>query len=227
MPKVSYTKEAVREAATVRRAARGNHAFTVTNAQEHVSQNNQNLMQRLTLRMLKDSDDPNSVVGPRVSNFVTLPLDNPDVEGHQAPPWSFRMAAEIFSACFPDEVPAPPRRQGGELYYKGDAVPANKEAACRHESMIAAAEAAIEVYEDPSQWINGQVVFASLYYDEGSDFPSLRRFQAELPENWDLAEEAEEVVDMVDGDAPAKAAKESGKATKGKGSSGGRRRRRN
>ena len=109
---VSFNKDAIAALVAKERPAEGYFGFLVTEAKRHESKNteNHNLMLSVTLRMLKDPDNADSVTGLPVRQWPALPLANPDVEGHEEPKYAADQSAGLLSALFPDEVDDYPRR---------------------------------------------------------------------------------------------------------------------
>lgn len=192
MPKASFNKSNVKEFTAEKRVASGKHAFLIVDAEQHESENNDNVMQKLSLKILTDPEDANSVAGFSTRTYVTLPLDNSDVSGHSAPDWSGRTANEIISAAFED-VPAFPRKiKGGKVLYNGGEIDADDFNSAKEEAMIATGEKSEELNENPTAW-NGQRIYADLSYDENG-WPRLRHACTEPPADWEISYETMEIV---------------------------------
>ena len=216
MPNVSFNRDNIAKMAADDRHACGQFARINTDAEFHESENNDNIMLRVASKALEDPEDGDSQKGMNLYQYLTLPLDNLDADGHVAPKWSGRMAAEYLSACFPEDVPAPPKRfeRGGPLYYKGEEIDRADERACRHEAIEAAGLLSEKLADDPSMLVNRGYFCEVHYPKKNPEFPSQRNFLAEMPEDWELSDKYIEETEVVDNGG--RGAKRKGGKKKGK-----------
>ncbi len=217
MGKYKFNKADMPRFTAERRHAEGVFARIITDAEPHESENNDHVMGRITSKALADPDDPSSVVPyTDLLNWVILPLDNPDVDGHTAPDYAARMWAEYCSAVFSDECTAPPRRiefdpdkqkMTGPLYFDGEPIEDEDRKTCEAAAILSCGEKAEEVAEDWSILV-GRGYFCAVRGEiDGNGVRMCQKaYRAELPDHWTLAKEYV-VTEAVNAPAEAKTAK--------------------
>jgi hypothetical protein len=210
---IGFDKSNIGELTATQKPAKGYHALLVIAAERHQSEKNDNIMGKLTMKILTDPEDGNSVKGMPISTWLTFPVKNLDVEGHKVENWMPRMACDAMSAFFPGEVFAFPRaeRGTGKLLYKGEYIDREDERECRKEALLSCVAKTQEVWGEEGENLGpsfvNERIFAELYYDKKNpDFPSLRNFNATCPEDWELSTEVIQL-DVEDEKKTKKAAK--------------------
>ncbi len=193
---VSFNKDHISELAKNRRAAEGYFAFLSVEAEAHDSESEKSkdlLMSKIRLRMLENPKDIDSVKGRTVQQWLTWPLANPDIKDHEPPDRGIGEVAGYLSSMFPDEVLDVPRLVGEgrvrKLFFKGEEITREEEQACKEEALDSIGPKSAECFTDHALLV-GHVFFARLYYQRGSDFPSLAQISATQKE--DLSTEYEE-----------------------------------
>ena len=121
---------------------------------------------------LVDPEDPSTVVGGTdLTEFITVPLNNPEVEGHCFADGNFsKIGTESFarfiSAVMPEVVPPFPQkrevdRQGrldGPAFYNNEPIAEDEYERCRNQSCDKACRFAVDLLGDPS------VLVGRMYY---------------------------------------------------------------
>lgn len=211
----SFNKAGVGKAIVDDQPAEGNFAFICTKAERHDSDNNDNLMAVLTLRMLKDAEDANSTVGPALRTWLTLPLDNDEVDGHTAPKYAHSMTAPWMGAFFPTDCADWPRKESkakdAPLLFKGGEIEYDDRQDAKAEACVMNGEKALEIWGDSGEGIgeafSGKLIYGRTYYQKGSDFPSVQVVGNEVPgDDWELSDDylREVAVAGTNGKAKAK-----------------------
>lgn len=219
VPVVPLTSDEITRLATKSRIAAGFHALIIASAEEHIPKDpsNVNVMSKLTLRPLADPNDAASAEKRvSVTKWITWPLRNPEVSGHQPPQGrQAREAAEFLAAFFPSEVPAWPAMVDGRLTHEGRTITKAEADAIERECLTAAANKAAEVYSDHNLLV-GLVAYGVVSHppakDDGRDpFPEVKGWAAE-PGDRELSEERVEELAPPEAEAPApKASTKKGK----------------
>lgn len=221
---VPFNESKVDEYATPPSPARGQHVGMLVDAQRHESDKNDNLMSVLFIQKMTDPDNPESVIGPKVRNYLTFPLDNPDVEGHEVPDWAPRMFVNV-ARCFSDDVPEMPQfdRDSRTWSCNGEVLETKEEVRdAKHAAISAAGQFGSELWGEAGEGVSrlvGTVVYYDVDYDAGSDFPSVGGMYAECPEDWELTDEVTERISVSE---KAKGAEKSAKSAKGRKKTGGK-----
>jgi len=185
--RVKFNKDTISKLAKKEEAAEGYFAFRIMAAEPHEPSkaDNYDIMSKLSLRMLKDPDDMDSITGKPVSTWITWPLTNPDDDEHEPPRWAADQACALLHALDPKAYTDVPRFVDKKLVFKGEEIDREEEEACREEAIASISEACVACYEDHAQLV-GHRIFARLYYPKKSpNFPSLVRMSAEAEEELD------------------------------------------
>lgn len=185
--KISYTDEEVAEAAKRERVAEGRYRLVLADLMRQVSKENGHLMLRGVYRILSDPNDAGSTVGPKLNNYLCLPFRNPDREDHVPSKFFATNTNRWLAAHLPEEVPLlPGKNADGQLEYKGEEISWDDNEEMRKEALDATYAKAGEIWEDESneslEALKNTVVYANVYYQEGSDFPSMNNFSVEAGE---------------------------------------------
>lgn len=215
---IPYNKARGKEFSKNPKPARGCHVGIVIQAEAYDSENNDNIMGRLFIQKLLDADNAESRKGPKVPLYLTLPLDNPDVEGHEAPQFSGRMWAQT-AQVFNEEIPKLPTfdRDTRQWSLNGEPLEDRAEVdAATLAAVNAAGEWASELYGEAGEGLTeleGFVVYYKVDYDKGSDFPQIKALHSECPPDWELTDDVIDTADEPEEAAePAKPARSRKKA---------------
>lgn len=172
-------------------AAKGYYAFLMKTA-KNATDKHKNLALQLGLVRLTDPDDSTSQQGKSLNLWVTLPLDNDEVEGHTAPSYGMRNAAELLGACYPDEVPGWLVWDGDNKvwYFEGETIPADDKAAvnaARRKASIAAGTKSEEINENPQELV-GSIVWGEVVHGSwnGEPSPEVKGIAAPNSRDWVL-----------------------------------------
>jgi hypothetical protein len=191
---VGFNESQIAKLSATQKAAEGKHALMITVAERHNSENNDHIMAVLTWKILEDPENANSTTGLPIRTWLTFPLNNLSVDGHEAPEYSGNMACNLLSAIYPEEVFAFPRveRGTGQMIYRGEVIDRDTERSCRHEAVKSCVDKSIELWGEEGEGLAALVcerVFAELFYKKDSpDFPSLRNYHTECPGDWVLSD---------------------------------------
>lgn len=193
---IEFNKSRSQEFAAAPSIAEGKHALAITDIAPHEPKDeaNDNLMAKVSWRKILDPSDGETIKGPTFNQWITLPLDNPDVDGHECPQWAPKMFAP-FAAAVSDDVPEWPRydRDTKETTFLGEPVAKGKDLKRAQVSCInAAGDFASELWGENGEGLNevlGCVAYGHVIYEDGSDFPSLDEIHQECPEDWELTDE--------------------------------------
>lgn len=175
--------------------AAGKHALAVVSAEPHKSRDNpDNIGMVVAFRVLKDPENPTSIVGPTIKHYVTFPLTNADVEGHVPPDSAGRNTCQFLSALF-DEVPAYPgwNKDNGCLMYNGEPIEQDDTASCKVDAYRKGRAKAAELWGENGENLKslvGFVVYAEVKHDPqfGAKVNEWT-LTSELPDDWTLSEE--------------------------------------
>jgi hypothetical protein len=221
---IPFNKSRAAEFAAQPKIAEGYHALVVIDVQPHQGRpkngvENHNILAKVTLQKILDPEDGDTRKGPTVKVFPTLPLDNPEVEGHEVPQWAGRMFAE-FAASVNEALPEPPRfdRDTKETFYRGEAVEKGPDVERARIDCIQEAGAWASEWwgeeGDNLQSIVGQVVYGSISYPEGSEWPDVGRLSRECAEDAVITDEIEKPIEVLDPSPKKKTAKKKTKKRK-------------
>lgn len=218
---IPFNKARSQEFASQPTLARGKHALVITDVNTHTpkKEGNDNLMFRAAMRKIEDPSDGETIVGPTISAYITLPLDNPDVDGHEAPQWSGKMFAS-FAAAVNEEIPELPKydRDSKETYFQGEVIAKGKDLdAARLLCINESGDYASDLWGEEGDGLDvliGSIVYGEVTYEGDSDFPSLDDLHQDCPEDWELTDEIVEVLAPKEEEKPAK--KKAKKKTKKK-----------
>ncbi len=212
MAKFNFNRGAIKPTSE-RRHAEGAFCRIITDVERWEREGNDDIVFRVESEALRDPDDINSkVAGTKLSDFLTLPFDNPEVDGHQAPSddyaqWKYENLTDFLSAVFPNDVDHRPRRveaddEGnliGDMIFRGNPIQKNQFKECNEEAKNTAGEAAIEIFDDVTQMVN-KVFFCrvvrSTNKKNGKTYTNLKGYRAELPDWWEL--ETDRFMENVD-----------------------------
>jgi len=201
---IPFNKARAKEFAASKSMAEGRHALLCVEAGPHSpkDESNANIMAKLVFKKLMDPTSADSAVDkPTVSLWLTLPLDNPEVQGHEAPQWSGRMWAQNMAAFFGDEVPEYPRfdKDSKTTTFQGEVLAKTEDIkAAQMQCLVAAGEKATELWGEGGDGLGafvGCVVYGEVSYKKDnktgvvSDMPSVDNLHAECPEDWELTGE--------------------------------------
>lgn len=212
MAKYSYNKSHTSQLLAERRHVVGkNFARTITDAEIWQSENNDNVMVCVASLALRDPNDPDSKVkGAELRDWITLPIDNPDVPGHSILDYQhFDMVArnwlDYAAAVWPEECPAPPRRIEvdenkkliGPYFFRGEEIESDDYKLYQNQCLDLAGPKAAEFAENPT------IVIGSGYFchvrgkedDSGIFRINQVAYRSELPEWWEL--ETENFVEVI------------------------------
>lgn len=218
---ISITDRDVKDANSRKKYSPGWYRWTVLDATNKVSDKKGSLMTVAKLAALKDPEDASSAEKLTINHYVVHPLRNPSWPGHKTPRTA-GMIASFYRASgvkfdSGDELEDYARMNEARTWER-DGEEISKEDALSHNEEVTrkVLELSLEVWADPSRLLNG-APFAKLFYEQGSDWPSLTGFRSELPDDAVLVEpeaffeEGEEEVEpeFVEETPPAKAAKSS------------------
>jgi hypothetical protein len=154
MNDISYGEDKIRKAAKKPQVPFGVHRFIVLEASSGVAQNGKIagcLQLKLRVAALQNVKDPESGIRPHMFENVTLPLDNPSVDGHCAPEWTSGIASQALHALYDEaELPRMPTRVDGQLIYNGEEIERDQEDEYREDCMSKLFEKCKELFGDPS-----------------------------------------------------------------------------
>jgi hypothetical protein len=230
--KISYSEKAVRKAAKRLELPHGTYRFVVVEAAPTIGESEKtagNLQVTFKCAALKDPNDPTSFVRPFLRDSITVPVDNPDIDGHKAPTWAAGLARQTLEALYDEEeMKRAPHKVDGVWHFDGaemdlsedpiEAGAQREEAAV--EAMTAVFDKALDLFYDPSD-LKDRVFYGKVGFDKTGQFTNILSKWSELPEGEELTDL---VAAMSDGDndedetetpAPkAKLAAKKGKAKK-------------
>ncbi len=221
---VDFNRDRAKDFATQPAIANGQHAAIVVDAIPHESkkEENDNIMARVFFQKLTDPTDAESRTGPKWSVYPTFPLDNPNVEGHEAPQWSGRMFAD-FAAAMNDAIPVLPRYDKDEkqTYFKGEVMETRKDTeSAMMECINAAGDWSAEIWGEEGSGLEealvGCVVYCEVSRQDGSNFPSTDNMAIECPEDWELTEDVMYVAEEEEEEEAPKPRKKAKKKAKKK-----------
>jgi hypothetical protein len=198
--KFSYSKDTIAEAAKRERLGEGWYPLLITDVEKKISKlketpskdgnMGQNPMLVPKLRPLENPKDTKSTFGPTLMDHWTLPFANSEIPDHVPPgSWAPEMLSHRLHACFPEDDPksgikrviaAPQWVKNKGLMFQGTKIKKDEEHECRLESYETVYPMADKLGKDPTPLINCYI-WAEVYYEEGSDWPSLRGHSPELP----------------------------------------------
>jgi hypothetical protein len=180
-----FNIEKCREDAKQRRVKAGFHAVVSKAAETHTpaKEENNHLMTKMSLQILKDIDDPNSYADKRASFNVwnTLPLENEEVDGHSVDRWVMPNWIPWAAALFPEDCRDQPRRKNkaktGPHFYGGEEIEKEDYPACYDEAMRAAGEKALEIWGEAGDNLDlmvGKVFVVEVSYGEDPAWPDIK-----------------------------------------------------
>jgi len=191
--KFSYTKEDIEEAAKRDRLGEGYYPFLITDVIKQVSKRKEepskdgnmgeNPMLVPVCRPLGDANRAESVFGPTIRDYWVLPFANDTIKGHIPPgKWAVEFLSHRLHAVFPDKVMAYPQwnKERKVILFAGEVIEKAEEHEYRKKAASTVYPMAEKLAGDPSPLINCYF-WADVYYDEGSDWPSLRGHTDEPP----------------------------------------------
>lgn len=179
---IEWTDEDLRNAGKRDQLSLGWYAFMVTDVKNSVSKNG-HLMQRLTLKALRDPQDANSTFGPRVYHNVTLPFPNKGVAGHR-PPNTTGICASTLRAAFGD-IPDYPRKGDDGWTYNDEAISQNEVDDIRANVNKTVWEKLKGLWVDGSPW-KDCMFYAKMV--ENGEYRNLKAIQPTLPDGEDLVD---------------------------------------
>jgi hypothetical protein len=193
---VGYTKDPGRFLSQTK-VRPGYHGILCVDAATHQPKKESsygNIMFVSKWRVLTDPEDQNSIAGPEMRNYSTLPLDNLAVKGHVAPDWSVNMCVEFFSALWEDEVPDYPRfsKEHGMYIWNGEPLDKSMFSQAKAQSQQAVQKKAMEIWgndgEEIPRFLIGQRVFCEVSYPDNDleKFPNLNKFRSSPESDWEL-----------------------------------------
>jgi hypothetical protein len=184
-----YSKAVVERAKSRRGYVNGWYHIRCTNAKkQEPHEESGNLRSDLTFAPLRKDGTEGK---PGIRHFMTYPLENPNIAGHEAPQTE-GMTIPIVQALFPKECPLYPRTdtKTKKLMYKGKAIEKDNIETCREEAATTCLDKLDKLEMDPEPFV-GKECYAKVFYQDGSDFPKLGTFMAELPAGAVLVDEKE------------------------------------
>ena len=148
-------------------------------------------------KVLTNPENQNSIKGPQLRNYVTLPLNNLEVKGHEAPKWSADMSIDLFTALWPEDVPDYPRfSQEHQTYlWKGEAIAKDLFLTKKAVSVMALQEKAMEVWGNDGELLRKNFVNQRIFCeseDPENDlqkFPNMKTIRANPDPGWILEDD--------------------------------------
>lgn len=177
----TFNKERAVASVQRKRVKGGLHAGIVFVANKHEKEGVDDLKAAITLRVIKDIEDPNDhVPNAEVRCWPTFPLANDDVDGHVEPEWSHDRFIPWMACIFPEEVNSLPykktRGRSEPYYYEGEEIERSEYQRCKDEVVLQSGEKAAEVWgadgENLSSMV-GKPFYFRVTWKEGSDFPNI------------------------------------------------------
>lgn len=228
---ISISKQDAKEANARKRYRPGWYRGQVKDAKGDVSEKKGSLMAVCKIAMLKDPEDSDSAEKLTVNYWCVLPLRNPLVAGHKIPKVA-GMAAAFFRAggvTFNDgsELRDYPRidKDTKQAMFEGKPIDKKEYNALSEEVTEDVMKLSQEIWAEPGKLLHAAPYF-QLEYQNGSDFPTLKNFRNELPEDAELvhpdqffeeSDDADETEDeFVEEETPAKPAPKAAAKTNGK-----------
>lgn len=200
MAAIPLNESRAREYARSASMAPGKHCLVCVDAARHTKEGNPNLMAKLTFKkMANDAQDDagKAFDKPLLRKWITIPMGNGDVSGHEPPKWAPSMFAEAIAPFYPEELSEYPKfdRVANVTMYRGEPL-AGKDAAeeARAECIVAAARKAAELWGEDGENLGdlrGRRIYGVVSYKEGQDMPELADCHAECPPDWELTEDVE------------------------------------
>lgn len=191
---ISITEQDTKNANKRKSYRPGWYQWLCRDGKSQVSEKKGSLMVVAKVAALHERDNADSADKTTIYNYIVLPLRNPDVKGHQAPNTAgmcgstFRAmgltehneAGEDLSTPLPDY----PRRDPdtGAFMFRGQRIDKTEQTTANTEVTKAVQYTSRALFGDPSKIVN-LAFFAELFYEAGSDFPSLRRISENLPDD--------------------------------------------
>lgn len=201
--KYKFNKEALARFVADKKLKEGYHAGVVVDVVQFNNDNRpDDLTVRIAYKVLEDPDNPASMTGRPFSEFFTLLNDD-------SPDFAGQMQVNFLHAYFPEEIPGWPiwDKDLKSVVFNGEPIPKSEEINARQKCLLAAGEKAEALWGDgsaPFTELVGSIVFFKIYYKENSDFPSVTKHCAELPEGEELCSPPFEMVGMGEAEAPKK-----------------------
>lgn len=207
--RVSYTDEDVANAAKRDKLRKGTYRAVLEDVVRDVSKETKHLMLVFTWGVLSDPEDAGSVV-MRVKMWQCLPFRNVQVADHvpkkffgQSTAWTLaailgelseaqaKARGEVVNEDGSKEVvklqrvPNPPNKnEDGDLMYDGEPLDGDEYMEKRKEALGKAFEVADALYNDRTDNLLNALKNTACYFDidyeEGSDFPNVRKLRSEL-----------------------------------------------
>lgn len=181
--------------------AEGLHALVITTTPEVNPKENGDLQLPLVITVLKDIEDPNSLVsGAELRQWPNLPLDNEEVPDHTYPKWAMSKWQPLAAALYPDEVPRRPyKTRGGKgqpYNFQGEEIDNKQINTFKNEADVAAGEKAEELFENGGfSSMVGTPFWGLVKHQEGSTFVNLYPYPADDPPTDFATGEAMDIVD--------------------------------
>ncbi len=194
---VPMTGEQITAASRSKRLAAGYYPLRSTGIEKQISKekadgSGNNLMLKVEISPLKDAGDTNSLFNRTLREYVVLPLQNTAVADHVAPEFGvWRTRTFLRAALGTDIIPEfPVRDDTGQWIFKGEHIPGDQVLAAKESVNTTVINKAAEYWntEDAVNELVDCVFFGEIYYEEGSEYPSLRNLTPELPEGITLVE---------------------------------------
>jgi len=177
-----FSNDDVKRNAAVDRLAEGWYRFVIDRAQTSVAESG--TFQIVTNNApLEDPEDGDSRVGPSIRNSLTIPLANPEVEGHKAP--NTLGICQSFFCALSKEHPRFPRKdkESGLLLFRGEEIEREEVAEKREEVVGLVHETLSNLWQDPEQLVD-EAFFGEVIHN--GDYANIKKVVAELPEGAEL-----------------------------------------
>ena len=156
-----------------RKLALGNYRLRLIGAvQNDPSEPKYNMSHKLVFALCKVDGE---MTNTKVSNYVTWPFVNPEVDGHKVPNTD-GLVIPVVQAFFPEECPLYPARnfETKQLEYQGEAISPEDEEACATEAATMAWDKMDTLLDSPESWpVNvddgSRDIYAQVYYQKDKD----------------------------------------------------------
>ena len=190
--KISYTDADVRRASADPMLSEGWYPLVIVGAKRTVSKKG-NLTILTRMRALTDPEDPSSAKGPTVFNRVTLPVTNPDIEGHVAPNTNY-FAGSFLLAVYSDPsdaeyIPGYPAQVDGEWMHGASEIDVSEIGECKSATNTALFQRYIDLWNGDMERLDGYRVYGEIVHNQGGDgrtYQNVGAVSGTLPDAVDL-----------------------------------------
>jgi hypothetical protein len=188
-PMISYSEDDVNKLAATNRLNAGWYKFKVQFPTSGVNEKSGNYFIKFVCAPLADPKDSDSARGPTVSNQLTLPISNKEVEGHQAPNTGGICHAALC-ALYPTHPRMPKKGDDGSYYSSDGELLEDYDAVEEAKGQVARAtlQKLVELYSSDGDELEDKTFFGLVGLDATGEFVNIKKMSHELPADAKLVE---------------------------------------